>query len=227
MNNIALINTAIQVPSFILAIFLILIILVFGINYYRIKQKRKYSFKNEFPYELAQGVGDNFKTVFHVLILVYAVALIFFTFYTLNEVQHWTSMTLLISNVVTALITYLIFTTNVRSMKKQMMFTAIYLVLTLLNALSLGFYFQFFLIEGNQNAIYFYVTAYVIAAISALLILNPRLAKWSYMDKIEQQDGTITILRPKWFPLAYSQWALVIINIILISLLFVATMIYQ
>lgn len=59
------------------------------------------------------------------------------------------------------------------------------------------------------------IISYLLAFFALLLALNPRLSKWSMMDKIEQQDGSIIVLRPKIFVLAVTEWLLILLNVLI------------
>ena len=48
-----------------------------------------------------------------------------------------------------------------------------------------------------------------------LIVMNPKFATWSKLDKVEN-DGAITYVRPKRYVVAYSEWAIMIIDIVLI-----------
>ena len=43
------------------------------------------------------------------------------------------------------------------------------------------------------------------------------------MDKRELQDGTLQILRPRYFVLAYTEWALIMINLIFVLYFFIVS----
>lgn len=222
MINASVVATNIIVVAFFIMIFSFFALIIFLQNIYKLKQKRKYSYRNEFPYELLQGSDNNSKIVGYVLVLVFVISQIFLVFYALFDKTHFTATTLLISSVISSLATYFLFTTNINSMKKQMLLTSLLLTLTTVSSLMLGL---FFLLRVEGTSFFIYVPAFILAAISLLLIINPALKRWAYMDKIVQQDGTIEILRPKYFPLAYSQWALIVINVLLLLLLFIGSFI--
>lgn len=61
---------------------------------------------------------------------------------------------------------------------------------------------------GNVKVIY--LVAFIVGAIMSLVmlvfLLNPRATYKIYMDKHEDQDGNITMVRPKFIPMAFNEW---------------------
>ena len=55
-----------------------------------------------------------------------------------------------------------------------------------------------------------YLIAFIIGAIMSLamliFLLNPRATYKIYMDKNEDKDGNITMIRPKFIPMAFNEW---------------------
>ena len=55
-----------------------------------------------------------------------------------------------------------------------------------------------------------YLVAFIIGALMAvtmlIFLLNPRATYKIYMDKHEDEDGNITMVRPKFIPMAFNEW---------------------
>lgn len=214
MINILLETGTMLTGSLIVAIMAMAFTIIFAINSFRIKQRREYSFLNEFPFELTQGVGISFTRYMHALVLLFSTMMIFFGFYRIEYVlAHFSGLVFLISWTATAFLIYLIFIVKFSSVKRHLMISALFFLFTILNGLMYGLYLQLspvFMIDKTYAII-----SYILAALALMFVVNPKLSHWSYMDKIEQQDGTIIVLRPKLFVLAFTEWALIIINILL------------
>ncbi len=214
MINILLETTTILTGAVLIGVSLIAFTLIFSINSFRMRQRRNFSFLNEFPFELTQGVGTNFIRYMHVLILLFTMMMVLFGFYRIEfALAHFSGLVFLMSWTVTSFLIYLIFIVKFTSVKRHLLVASLFFLLTVLNGLMFGLYLQFspvFILEKVYAVI-----SYVLSGIALLLVFNPKLSHWSYMDKIEQQDGTTIVLRPKIFVLAATEWALIIINILI------------
>lgn len=49
----------------------------------------------------------------------------------------------------------------------------------------------------------------------AIALVNPRLSKWTKLNAVVDQDGNITTSRPRPFPLAFTQWLLILFSALL------------
>lgn len=220
MINIQLSSGSILTLAFIGAILALTILLIFAWNAYKLKQRRNYSFLNEFPYELTQGVGSHFVTYIHALILLFTVCFVLFGFYVVEFPSFFAGLMLLVSWTITGFLSYLVFVIKFTSVKRHLLVSASLLIFTLINGIMHGLYLQFSPVYTTNYL--FPIISYVLAFLTLLLGLNPRLGKWSYADKIEQQDGTVIILRPRIYILAATEWALILINILLMANAYIA-----
>lgn len=55
------------------------------------------------------------------------------------------------------------------------------------------------------------IIAAVCCVFVVIITLNPKLSRWAELEKETQEDGSSTMKRPKWFTLAYSEWALLLV----------------
>lgn len=103
---------------------------------------------------------------------------------------------------------------DVTHVKQHLSLFTIFAMLTLLSCLlvfvrGLSAY-KIFLKHGNEENL-FLVTE-ILAAIPVVfiltIILNPKLLTWAKLDKIEGQENAY--VRPKKFPLAYSEWGILL-----------------
>ncbi|HZJ89413.1 MAG TPA: hypothetical protein VFD05_01845 [Bacilli bacterium] len=220
MNNLILF-------SFLGVIALFSITLIFQLNMFKITQKRKFNFKNELPFELTEGTSRRFlklQYLFHglisLLLLVYGFA---FAFKDGNNLFFYDIM--LLSGLTVAAFTYfLVFFLKIDNVKFHIIVLLLYVfaLFTSFLALGLNLHFSpFSKINENSFTYIFIALGYVVAGVIIGLILNPKLAKWPYMDKITQQDETVIIMRPKTFILALYEWIFVFLHLafLVISLL--------
>lgn len=199
--------------TLIVSLIVLTIMLVFGVNAYRLKQGQRFSFLNQFPFELSQGVGPSYAVYMHILALLFTISSVFFGFYVIDINAHFSALTFLFSWTLTSFTIYLIFITKFTSVKRHLFIVALLFVLTIINGVMAGLYYQVSaaaLLEKTSSII-----SYVLAFLALVLAVNPRLTRWSMMDKIEQQDGTIIVLRPKIFVLAITEWLLIVLNLLI------------
>ncbi|MGI6734805.1 MAG: hypothetical protein BWY30_00045 [Tenericutes bacterium ADurb.Bin239] len=212
MNNIVHI-------AFFVAFSFSAVTLVFQLSLYRYKQDRKYSFRNELPFELVQGTDVKFTNYHYILLFIVALAQILFAFNYLSQIYSWYEYLLVGSLALSAIMFYLLFFVKVFEIKKH-------IIVVILQTLAVvTSYFAFGLFAhispfGKQNIV-FGIIGYVIAALSLLTLLNPRLRRWPIMDKRVQQDGTILILRPKYFMLALYEWGFIALQFLLMIIMYV------
>lgn len=203
-----------------MAVIFFLLTIVFSLSNYRTKQGRNYSFLNEFPYELSQGVEQRFVIYLYFSQMMQALGFVLFGFYAFVDLAHYFGIILIVSWTLTALLGASIFFVKLRSMKGHIAIVACLITFTLVNAVFLGIYiFKTIYLDAP---LILPIICWILAAIVAFLAINPALKRWPFMDKIEQQDGTIIILRPKFFVLAYTEWAIIFINMLLLLVGFIA-----
>jgi hypothetical protein len=189
-------------------------------------QKEKgnaYDFRSYFPYEL---YGDSrsplllFARIFEALSLLGIIALpILLTVSYASDYQGYgTSFvsSLIISSSLFALSYFYLSLVPVQHEKLHL---GVYFLTSALNTLNLSMegYFLLLLIRHGTGKESLYALAallFVIALVSILLPLNPRLKHWAEMDKVAEKDGSISFKRPKFFVLAWSEWLLYALSLL-------------
>ncbi len=205
--------------SFFVAIFLFIITLVFQVNMYRYKQGRKYSFRNELPFELVQGVDNRFLHYHYILIFVITLAQVLFAFNYLEALVHWYEFLLVGSLTLSAITFYLLFFIRVFEVKKHILVVLLQATSVVTSFVAFGFLLQFN-IRGNQS-LTFAIICYVIAFLALVSLFNSKLRRWPIMDKVVQQDGSLLILRPRNFLLAIYEWGFILLQFIHLILMYV------
>ncbi|MCH3976140.1 MAG: hypothetical protein LKF69_02415 [Bacilli bacterium] len=214
------------VPVVILVAFAVEIIV--GLYSYQMNQQRHYSFWNELPFELAQGANKSFLPLHYSAVGVFTILWIFypiFLFYG-QMTDYYYVLTFMASWVVTGVAMAAVFILTYVNIKRHLFFLSILFVTTMLNsamAAILFFRFPYFAYHPIILS-----TLLALPAIAALLLaINPKMKKWPIMDKITRQDGTIEILRPRHFFLAYTEWSLIALNFILLILISIGLLIVR
>lgn len=77
-------------------------------------------------------------------------------------------------------------------------------------------FFAFKVINETLSYI-FAIISFVIALGIVCLILNPKFGSWSKLEKVEV-DGTIQYIRPKRYVVAYTEWILMSLDILLVAI---------
>ncbi len=90
-----------------------------------------------------------------------------------------------------------------------------------------GFYIFFLyrkIAEFSVNHLVAGIIGVIFTILMILIEFNPKLVGWYKLNTIEENDGTSKLERPKIFPLAFSEWASIIISF-LSGLLFLVELI--
>lgn len=205
---------------FITLLSIFAITLIFQLNMFRIKQGRSFSFHNEMPFELVEGLDKGLIHYQYLLYLIISTLFLAFGFFYVKTPIFYYEILLLISLLVNGILFYLMFFLKVSALKKHLFILTFYIVTLATSFLSFGLYMQLspHLINNNLPIA---IISYILGIVTLGLVLNPKLKKWPIMDKIEQQDGTNIILRPKKFILAIYEWIYVVFHFVLIIVMFV------
>ena len=76
---------------------------------------------------------------------------------------------------------------------------------------------------SSSLGIFFAVIYFVLGAAVLIILLNPKLKQWAKLDSKPAEDGTVVIMRPRPFVLAFSEWLLFGIQLLSSILLLVGT----
>jgi hypothetical protein len=204
--------------AFFSSLSLFVITLIFQLSLYRTKQNRKFSFRNELPFELVQGADIKFINYHYVLLFLVTIANLLFAFKYLDHIYNWYEYLLVGSLVLSAIMLYLIFFIKVFEIKKHIIVVILQALSVVTSYLSFGL-FAHISPFGKQNIV-FGIFGYLFALVGMLVLLNPRLRKWPIMDKVLQQDGTVLILRPRYFMLALYEWGFIAAQFLLMIVMY-------
>lgn len=213
-------NNQILNITFFITIFLFIIILIFQLTMYNYKQHRKYSFRNELPFELVQGIDESFSHYHFILLFIVTLAQIVFAFNYVPQLVNWYDYLLVGGLALSSIMFYLLFFIKVFEVKKHIIVVLLQALSVITSFFAFGVYTHIGL-YGLQN-VGLAIVAYIIAAVALLALFNPKLGKWPIMEKVLQQDGTVLILRPRYFLLAIYEWSFIVLQFILLIFMYVA-----
>lgn len=210
----------------ILEIVTSLIFLVCGILILKISYKKKYSedysLKNYFPSELVdtkEGYFFLFYVLTTLLIIPFIISLIRnIDFYSQRSNLILALVFSIFESVLLICFTFLFNIT--REYKRNLFCYFSYAVFVVVK----GLMYSFILIRISN---FEYVVPFTFGAISAVIsighcifLLNPKLLDWFKMNVTKNSDNEVTVCRPKFFILAFSQWLTIIIQF-LINIVFI------
>ena len=180
----------------------------------------KYSMTRDFPSEL---IDKSTKNVFPLRLGLYLYVLSGFIplFLLLTNMPSYEgiftfSLFVIVINVFVALLTLFIFFIPIFYVKQHAILSTVFMSVSLL-ANALTSYYGFFIYFLNQkysvatpgDIVYGSVLA-LIAILEAILIFSPRLKDWAKLQNEGKDNNGWT--RPKFFPLAYTEWAFILLN---------------
>ena len=210
--------------TLIIAVFLFLAIDLIASqeSFYR-QQQSRFNFFNSLPFELSQGSHKSFIPFHYGLISLSILSFILFPIIVLpsGSTQFYYAIIIYVMMAISGLIILSLFIITMNNYRLHLFALALLFASTIGESVGLVLY----LLQSPFG--YYSLPLVFLAAIPAILTLgfafNPRLSKWPIMDKRELQDGTLQILRPRYFVLAYTEWALIIINLIFILYFFIVS----
>lgn len=189
--------------------------LVLMMTVFRQRQDRSFSLLNQLPFELAEGTGSEFRPFHQLLITGASVLWISYIFgYIRGGYQTYYVISLITAWVITGLVIFALFIFDFRMIKRHLLLVTLLFLTTMINSAMSGIY-----VLTSPYINVSPVCGYILlipGALALVLAFNPKLKNWPIMDKNVRQDGVIEIMRPKKFSLAYTEWGLIGLNVILL-----------
>lgn len=210
-----------SVGLFCVAILCFALLITISFALYKKRNDSDYSIKNSFPFELNYNseIKENIYT--HVFLALFVVVTC--GFYVLYETSYSDGILLIavIGGTLATLAIYSLFYISLYRYKMHIVVASIAVALTL-GAVSSSVVIAIRMV--NQMIKVTTVISLVISSCLALAILfiifNPRLTGDIRKMEVAKDNGEVEYVRPKWIALAFSEWLLIIINILnMLSLL--------
>lgn len=208
-------SIAVLVPWFIL----LLLALCCGLKAHRMEFRRGYSFLTEFPFEMFRGGGayrHASRAFFYAFCawdaLAHVLPLVFLDFHpSLLSVAVLYLILGIAKNVLLALMGSI----PAYEFKPHLLTFSIFGGISVLTSIMS---MLFFINRASVNegiAVTFAFVCGVIGLAFLLALVNPKLSKWTKLDAVVDADGVVTTTRPKPFPLAFTQWLMVLFSLLL------------
>ena len=206
------------------AIFLFACFVVASTFNYKARFKKNYHLRSHFPYELNYHgrYQDNiYGNIIYALNFVAVV--VFFVFFSNGFTNGYLIFALVAGAITLISLTALVYI-PIDNLRLHMIVVALAFIFSLgfSFAIVLASYFKYKELNSVPAMISLIVSA-VTSAFYAILILNPKLSHWAEMEDKTNEDGTVIKVRPKWFVLAYSEWAMMILYLVSLLSLFIET----
>lgn len=194
----------------IVLIILVALFILLGRLTYRVNEKTNFSFRNRFPFELYYqrnvSVVSYFRLVLIILVgFLIAINALFISSFRegANNIAYATFISVFYTLAsVCALVLFLVRPNFLKQFKLYVILLFAFLMMAnaMLAIISLTDVFMHFshkIIAGF---------AFVLVAIDFALAINPKLKRWDRLDEVNNQNGTVSYVRPKISPLAFSLW---------------------
>jgi hypothetical protein len=196
--------------------------LSFGLFAQKKLAHQEYSFRQYFPFELTNNLGNNYKITLYVLEGLTLLSSLLPAGYALSLTSNFgtNERTFLILVELVSLLPALAFLfLSLVNMYYPKQHLSLYFVLgagEILKDGMFGYYFvnAYRLVNNGGVLLAIAIILFAFALLAVFLLLNPALKRWDRMDKVAKNDGTVSYVRPKRFILAYSEWALYFGNLI-------------
>ena len=190
---------------------------------YKDRFNHPYDIRNHFPYEI--NYESNFKDnlLGNVCFIISSICLAsFYATFDTDKINGF-YIAAFICGVLNTIALLLMLFLPLKMLKHHLLIVAI--------TISLSFLSPFFIALNGVMSYNYYPSGMklvpsIIAAIDCLfmviLFVNPRLNKWANLEKKENEDGSISYIRPKIFVLAFTEWLLLFNNLLIPIILIIS-----
>ena len=184
-------------------------VLIFGLAGYRKKKERGYSFLSEFPFELNEnqnGLSQISRVAVFASGLSFALAETsllwdndFYPYITLGIV-------ITVLGIAKAACYILLYKVPAYHFKPHILVSVLHMALTGLLCAFEGIFFLNLRAVSEVPALVLMGCEFAFALLLCVLAVNPKMSSWTKMETIGNEDGSIEVVRPKPFVLAFSEW---------------------
>lgn len=214
----------IMIPSLIVVIMIFSILYVVGRSNYLEYTKEKFDIRSNFPYEMQDNQHFKYNWQVRFLALFFCLSLSLFAVNAF-DMKNASSLSLATAvMILNAIFAMLLFIVPMRNASVHMAIAIGQFGLTFLSYAFVSNYVFFFNIE--EYPLFLGIVSSIFLVIILLLLINPKLYRWMYLDKVEE-NGEIVLKRPKVMLLPLYEWIFMVLTIVLDLLIVIATLILQ
>ena len=174
-----------MIPSCIVSIIIFTILFNIGRNNYKEFSGENFDIRSMFPYEMQNNSRGKFNWYIRFVALLYALAMALFAINAFDLSFGSSMSAATAAMVINSIVMMLLFFTDMRHAYWHMFLAIIEIVLTFLTYTFVANYVFFSNVNGYP--IYLGIVCLVIAVIIFLLILNPKLYHWMYLEKVKNE----------------------------------------
>ncbi|MFA5421212.1 MAG: hypothetical protein WC344_00250 [Bacilli bacterium] len=194
--------------------------LIFGLSNYRETFKAKFSVLNMFPYELSyhnQGKLILFYRFFLYLYVAFSLTPALLMVGKYVNFSGYLSYLVMIGFifVINAVIFLTMHIIQAKFVRLHSIVATAYFAFSVLEAGAVSiilFNLYFSIFQADISFLVFAILEAVLGFAILLVMINPNLRNWAQMKSEPGADGTGTLVRPKFFILAFSEWLVIFIN---------------
>ncbi len=184
-------------------------LLIFGLIGHKKSANRSYSFLSEFPFELNEG-QEIFSHASRISVFACALSLALCCTSLLWDSDFHPYLTfaivIAIIGVAKAACFVFLFKIPAYNCKPHILASVLYFALSAILCAFEGIFFLNLRAVDEITSLVLMGLEWALAIVLCLLSLNPKLSSWTKMKSVANEDGSIEVVRPKPFVLAFSEW---------------------
>lgn len=192
-------------------------IIGFGLIGYKGNNKKAFSFLSYFPFELNEG-HDLWSRLssYSVFLLAGALALASTGMLWNENFRPFLSVAIFMAifGILKAVALIFVFRVPAYHFKFHCVVSVAYFSLVALTSCFAGIFFLNMSKVFESGAIAMMVIEFVCAFLLACIAINPKLSKWTELESVGNEDGSVEIRRPRPFVLALSEWCAIFVDLL-------------
>lgn len=213
---------AIWITFFVIFIASFLLSVVFGLMSTKLEQSEAYSFKRHFPCELHFTKKSSFNSIHNVMSIIFVLASFGPLCLSISQLSNLGDIgvfCILIASIsgLCALALGAMTIVEARYTRIHTKIAIAFFTLVFIFA-SLSAVFAFVIYSKDRDTkilqLIFGIVSAIIALSVILISINPKLKDWARLEAHKNEDGTTSFIRPKVFPLAFSEWLVVLLFVL-------------
>ena len=206
-----------------LAIILFLGFILLSFNNYKKRFNVKYNPLNMFPYELNFEASFKDNLIGNIFLFATSLTGIVFHVLIIKSATSGFIIILAVSGILASVLLSIVPLLPLTFLKTHLIVDIALFISVLLSIVSSALcalrYYQVWLDSENNPSLFLMIFYFVFGGIYLLFLFNPKMALWAKLEQVVNSDGTSYYQRPKFFPLAYTEWVTYIFYFI--SLIFI------
>ncbi len=200
----------IMIPSCLVALIVFVVLFNVGRSNYLEVKKEKFDLKNTFPYEMQSQFNAKYNWHVRFISLFFALAMSLFAVNAF-DITFMSILSIITGlMIINAIAIMLLFIIDMRRASLHMAIAVIHFGLTFLSYVLVAYYV--FFVKSSDYPLAMGIICLTFALMILLLCINPKLYKWMFMEKVEE-EGKVELKRPKVIMLALYEWIFIALAI--------------